>query len=135
MLISALPSFYDQFVENLTYTKFFDFDGHDFVAEPDTPDSPFGFPIGMLVLPSGQILEYDTDTDIELYNPTPWHGDHRDTDRPWYAPSALEVPHKLSPGGSYLVRGRYLNGVSQRAMEVTTGRRQRITHWCASPTA
>jgi hypothetical protein len=116
VLISALPSFYDQFVENLTYTKFFEFDGHGFVTEPDTPDSPFGFPIGMLVLPSGQILEYDTDTDIELYNPTPRYGDHRDTDRPWYAPAALEVPHKVSPGGSYLFRGRYLNGVSQGAM-------------------
>ena len=35
----------------------------------------------------------------------------------WYAPSVLEVPHEVSPGKTYSVRGVYLNGVSQGAME------------------
>jgi hypothetical protein len=113
VLISALTSPYD----SLVYSKFFEFDGHDFIAEPDTPDSPFGFPIGMLVLPSGQILEFDADTDIELYNPTVRGDDHRDDDRPWYAPSVLEVPHVVSLAKTYSVKGVYLNGVSQGAME------------------
>jgi len=113
VLISALPSFYDSFV----YTKFFEFDGHDFTAEPDIPDSPFGFQISLLVLPSGQILEFDTDTDIELYTPTVRRDDQHDDDRPWYAPSVLEVPHEVSPGKTYMVRGVYLNGISQGAME------------------
>jgi hypothetical protein len=113
VLISANPSYYD----SLVYAKFFEFDGHDFIAEPDVPDSPFGFPIGMLVLPSGQILEFDTDTDIELYNPTVRRDDQRDDDRPWYAPSVLKVPHVVSPGKTYSVRGVYLNGVSQGSME------------------
>ena len=113
VLISALPSYYD----SLVYAKFFEFDGHDFIAEPDIPDSPFGIPISMLVLPSGQILEFDTDTDIEIFNPTVRGDDQRDDDRPWYAPSVLEVPHVVSPGKTYSVRGVYLNGVSQGAME------------------
>jgi hypothetical protein len=113
VLISAIPSYYD----SLVYTKFFEFDGHDFTAEPDIPDSPFGFQISMVVLPSGQILEFDTDTDIELYNPTVRHHDQRDDDRPWYAPSVLEAPHEVSPGKTYIVRGVYLNGVSQGAVE------------------
>lgn len=113
ILISALTSPYD----SLTYTKFFEFNGHDFIAEPDIPDSPFGFNILMVVLPSGQILEFDTDTDIEIYNPTVRGDDLRDDDRPWYAPSVLEVPHVVSPGKTYSVRGVYLNGVSQGAME------------------
>ena len=114
ILISALTSHSD----SLTYTKFFEFDGHDFIAEPDIPDSTFGVPIAMLVLPSGQILEFDTDTDIEIFNPTVRRNDdQRDDDRPWYAPSVIEVPHVVSPGKTYSVRGVYLNGVSQGAME------------------
>jgi hypothetical protein len=115
VLTSAVTSPYD----SLFFTKFYEFDGHHYIAQPDTPDSPLGFSVNMLVLPSGQILEFDGNTDIELYNPTV-HGDgddRSDDDRPWYAPSVLEVPHVVSPGKTYKLRGVYLNGVSQGAME------------------
>ena len=69
VLISANPTYYDSYYYNLYYVKFFEFDGHDFTGKPDIPDSPLGNPTGMLVLPSGQILEFDTDTDIN-FNPT-----------------------------------------------------------------
>jgi hypothetical protein len=113
VLTSAVTSPYD----TLFYTKFFEFDGHGYIAEPDTPDSPLGLGANMLVLPSGQILEFDTNTDIELYTPTVRGDDRRDDDRPWYAPSVLEAPREVSPGNTYHLRGVYLNGVSQGAME------------------
>ena len=113
VLTSAVTSPYDP----LFYTKFFEFDGHDFIAEPDTPDSPLGFSVNMLVLPSGQILEFDGNTDMELYNPAVRGDEQRDDDRPWYAPTVLEVPQVVSPGKTYRLRGVYLNGVSQGAME------------------
>ncbi len=117
VLISAVPPPDDN--GNVPFTRFFEFDGHNFIAAPDTPDAPFGFGflVGMLVLPSGQILEFDGNTDIELYNPTFRNDDERDDDRPWYAPAVLEVPHMVSPEKTYRVSGVYLNGVSQGAME------------------
>jgi hypothetical protein len=63
------------------------------------------------VLPSGQILEFDSNTDVELYTPTV-HDRH-----PWYAPFEIRVPREVSPGKSYRFEGRLLNGVSQGAME------------------
>ncbi len=93
-------------------TKFFEFDGHRLVPEPDTPNAPVVVGATMLVLPSGQILEFDSTTDIELYTPT-----MTDDERPWYAPSRLDVPRVISAGKSYDLRGLYLNGVSQGAME------------------
>jgi hypothetical protein len=117
VLVSATTT-----VNEFPPTKFFEFDGHRFIAEPDTPDAPMSFGSTMLVLPSGQILEFDGNTDIELYTPTRRDGDRRDDDRgdedrPWYAPSRLDVPPVVSPGKTYTVRGVYLNGVSQGAME------------------
>jgi hypothetical protein len=112
VLISAVTSPYDP----LFFTKFFEFDGHGYIAQPDTPDAPLGTAVNMLVLPSGQILEFDSQTDVELYNPTRGENE-RDDDRPWYAPSVREAPRVISPGKTYEVRGVYFNGVSQGAME------------------
>ena len=67
------------------------------------------------MLPSGQILEFDENTDIEIYTPH----DHSvfSGERPWYAPSKLDVPRVVSPGNTYHLAGVYLNGISQGAME------------------
>jgi len=96
-------------------TKFFEFDGHRLIPQPDIPDSAIDGGCFLLVLPSGQILEFDENTDIEIYTPNKhgvFHGK-----RPWYAPSKLDVPRLLSPGNTYHLTGVYLNGISQGAME------------------
>ena len=92
-------------------TKFFEFDGRKLIPQPDIPDSPIDGGVEFLVLPSGQILEFDSNTDVEIYKPAV------DRERPWYAPSRLEAPLLVSPGKSYNLRGVHLNGVSQGAME------------------
>lgn len=58
-----------------------------------------------------------------LYNPTVRRDDQRDDDRPWYAPSVLEVPHVVSLGKTYSLRGVYLwevvtNGIASEPIEV-----------------
>jgi len=92
-------------------TKFFEFDGSKLIPEPDIPDSAIDGGAFLLVLPSGQILEFDGLTDVEVYTPTVYG------ERPWYAPSHLEAPWVVSPGHTYELKGVYLNGVSQGAME------------------
>ncbi len=107
VLVSATAT-----TDQLPPTKFFEFDGHKLIPEPGTPNSPLVAGVNMLVLPSGQILEFDSrTTDVELY--TPSRGNHR----PWYAPFPLEWPWVVSPGKTYSLKGVYLNGVSQGAME------------------
>lgn len=106
VLVSAAPS-----LDELAPTEFFEFDGHKFIPEPGTPNSPFLAGVYMMVLPTGQILEFDTSTDIELYTTT------YEDDRSWYAPVPLEVPSEVSPGATYRLTGLHLNGVSQGAME------------------
>jgi hypothetical protein len=98
-------------------TKFFEFDGRKLIPAPDIPDSAIDGGAFFLELPSAQILEFDGNTDVEIYTPTvygerPWYGE-----RSWYAPSHVEAPWVVSPGRTYELRGVYLNGVSQGAME------------------
>lgn len=92
-------------------TKFFEFDGRKLAPQPDIPDSSIDGGCEFLVLPSGQILEFDGNTDIEVYTP------HSSGERPWYAPSKIDVPRVVSPGHTYDLKGVYLNGISQGAME------------------
>jgi len=92
-------------------TKFFEFDGHKLIAQPDIPDSPIDGGAELLVLPSGQILEFDLNTDVEIYTPSV------DEKHPWYAPFDIEVPDEVSPGKTYRFKGRLLNGMSQGATE------------------
>ncbi len=92
-------------------TRFFEFDGQRLIPQPDIPDSRIDGGVYFLVLPSGQILEFDGNTDVEVYTPAV------DEAPPWYAPSDIEVPKELSAGETYRLEGRLLNGVSQGAME------------------
>jgi hypothetical protein len=92
-------------------TKFFEFDGRRLIPEPDIPDSSIDGGVFFLVLPSGQILEFDFNTDVELYTPTV-HEKY-----PPYAPFEIQVPQQISSGNTYRLQGRLLNGVSQGAME------------------
>jgi hypothetical protein len=92
-------------------TKFFEFDGRKLIPQPDIPNTPIDGGVELLVLPSGQILEFDSNTDVEIYTPT------ADQKHQWYAPFDIEVPDEVSPGKSYRFKGRLLNGMSQGAME------------------
>jgi hypothetical protein len=77
----------------------------------DIPDTAIDGGVFFLVLPSGQILEFDCNTDVELYTPTV-HEKY-----PPYAPFEIQVPQQISSGNTYRLQGRLLNGVSQGAME------------------
>jgi len=91
--------------------KFFEFDGKNLIPQPDIPDSAIDGYVLLLVLPSGQIMEIDAQTDIEIYTPA------TEGARPWYTPFDMEVTRELHPGGTYPLVGRLLNGVSQGAAE------------------
>jgi len=92
-------------------TKYFEFDGRRLIPEPDTPNSSLVGGAFFLELPSGQILEFDGTTDVEIYTPSV------DENYPWYAPFEIQVPQEIAPGKTYRLQGRMLNGVSQGAME------------------
>lgn len=91
-------------------TEFFEFDGRKLNPEPATPNGPLVGGANFLLLPSGQVLEFDGTTDVELYTPTV-------ATLPSYAPYDIKAPATESPGGTYVVQGRLLNGVTQGAME------------------
>ena len=92
-------------------TKFFEFDGRNLIPEPDTPNTSIDEGAFFLVLPTGQLLEFDSTTDVEIYTPS------APRERPAYAPLVSSVPPIVSPGNTYYVSGVYLNGVSQGAYE------------------
>ncbi len=94
-------------------TKYFEFDGTNLISEPDMPDMSWASDASMLELPTGQILEFDGNTDVELYTPSGGVS-------PSYALLAPQIslaPSQVSPGGTYTLSGILLNGVSQGAME------------------
>jgi hypothetical protein len=92
-------------------TMFFEFDGTHLIPEPSTPNSAFDGGAFFILLPSGQALEFDGSTDLEVYTPTPA------ANPPAMAPYDISVPSAVRPGSTYTVQGRLLNGVSQGAME------------------
>jgi hypothetical protein len=91
---------------------FFEFDGQQFIAQPDTPNAPidFGFNINLLVLPTGQILADDGTLDVEIYTPGDASYD------PAWAPVITSGPSIVVPGGSYLIYGTRFNGMSQASV-------------------
>ncbi len=77
-------------------------------APPDAPnDSTYN--TRLLMLPTGQVLELDGSTDIEVYSPGAMGGGG-------YAPQITKVPASLNPGSTYKITGRRFNGVSQTNM-------------------
>ena len=91
---------------------FFEFDGQQFVAQPGTPkaSTTFGFNVGLLVLPTGQILEADGTLDVEIYTP-----DDTSYDPAW-APTISSGPAIVVPGFSYTIHGTRFNGMSQASV-------------------
>ena len=93
---------------------FFEFDGHRLIAEPTIPDGPIltSSNASLLLLPTGQVLAGDSNTDIEIYTPD---GHDNEREHAW-APIILGGPRAVQPGKSYELRGIRFNGMSQASM-------------------
>ncbi len=102
MLLSASPGIF------LNGTDFFEWDGHNLIPVPATPNSPnnsswYG---RMLVLPTGQVLYTDGSNDVEIYTPT-------GSPYPGLAPSVLFTSAVISRGTTFRLQGFKFNGASQ----------------------
>jgi hypothetical protein len=87
---------------------FFDFDGTTLTQLPAPVTAPqdSSYNYLLLVLPSGQILETDGSTDVEVYTPV-------DTPDPSWAPAITSVAATLARGTTNRLEGTQLNGLSQ----------------------
>jgi hypothetical protein len=87
---------------------FFDFDGTALtqLTAPVTAPQDSSYNYLLLVLPSGQILETDGSTDVEVYTPA-------GTPDPSWAPTITSVATTLARGTTYRLEGTQLNGLSQ----------------------
>ncbi|MEJ0045546.1 MAG: hypothetical protein WDN04_04945 [Rhodospirillales bacterium] len=102
VLLAASPGVFKNGV------KFFEFDGTSLNAVPGTPNAAgeSSFQVRLLLLPTGEVLETDGSTDVELYKST-------GSANPAWAPVVSKFPAKVKHGQSYTVTGKYLNGFSQ----------------------
>jgi hypothetical protein len=102
VLLAASPGVYK------TDTEFFEFDGTKLNQVTGTPNakSDSSFYIRLLVLPTGQVLETDGSTDVEIYTPagSPAAGT---------VPVIKKIKAKLTPGKTYKITGTGFNGISQ----------------------
>ena len=89
---------------------FFEWDGTNLTPVVGTPNAPYepSYPLNMLVLPTGQILETDFSNDVEIYTPT-------GTYQKAWAPTITSVPTFIGRGKTYQLSGVLLNGLSQGA--------------------
>jgi hypothetical protein len=87
---------------------FLNFNGTKFTEVAGPPNAPndSSFYYKMLLLPTGQVLETDFSTDVEIYTPQgkPYAG---------IAPVITSVPQTLKHGKTYKASGVLFNGVSQ----------------------
>jgi hypothetical protein len=89
-------------------TEFFEFDGvalHH-VPGPSTAANTVTFNCRLLLLPTGQVLFSNCTNHLEIY--TPAGGPH-----PAWKPQITETARHLTPGHTYRLHGRQLNGLSQ----------------------
>ena len=93
-------------------TYFFEFDGTNLNPEPAIPNAAFeeAYPINLLVLPTGEILETDGSKDIQIYRP------NDTTHNPSWEPVINSAPSIVSRGQSYTITGIRFNGMSQASM-------------------
>ncbi|MGA8475759.1 MAG: hypothetical protein WB681_11880 [Candidatus Cybelea sp.] len=75
------------------------------VAPPNAPNDS-SYNIRLLVLPTGQVMEADGSTDVEIYT-----GNNRVY--PGIKPTISSVPTTLTPGSTYTIKGKRFNGASQ----------------------
>jgi hypothetical protein len=105
VMIPASPGLYN------TPTLYYLFNGKklkNIAAPPNAPnDSTYN--TRLLLLPTGQILEVDGSTDIELYTAGSNGGAGT-------APDITKVSKTLSPGNTYKITGHRFNGMTQNNM-------------------
>jgi hypothetical protein len=89
-------------------THFFEFDGAAFTEVAKTPKAPGqpAFVTRLVNLPTGQILETDGSSDVEIYTPT-------GSPKPAWLPTITSLPSTLKRGTTYVVSGTQFNGLSQ----------------------
>jgi len=105
VLIAGSPGLYQ------TPASFYIFNGKklkNIAAPPDAPNDS-SYNVRLLMLPNGQVLEDDGSSDIEVYT------SGRKVDRR-SAPHITNVPTSLTPGSTYTLSGKLLNGMSQANM-------------------
>jgi hypothetical protein len=90
-----------------TPASFYIFNGRKIkpIAGPPNEGNDSTYNIRLLLLPTGQVLEDDGSSDIEIYTPS-----HLSTNN---APSIKSVPSTLMHGNTYKISGRLFNGMSQ----------------------
>ncbi|MBV9727111.1 MAG: hypothetical protein JO299_18260 [Gammaproteobacteria bacterium] len=97
---------------------FFEFDGHRLIPEPTIPDGPIltSSSAALLVLPTGQVIAADTNTDVEIYTPDRHDEEQEHEHEHEWAPIVLWGPRAVHPGKSYELQGIRFNGMSQASM-------------------
>lgn len=102
VLLAVGPSFNQD-------VHFLEFDGTSLTEVARTPNAPndAGFYIGLLVLPTGQVLETDRGSrQVEVYTPS-------GGPNPAWTPAITSVPSSLTRGSTYTIQGTQFNGLSQ----------------------
>ncbi len=105
VMIAASPGLYD------APASLFIYNGKKLKSIPAFPQAPndSSYNIRFLVLPTGQILEDDGSSDMEVYTPG-------NQGSPSYRPRISSVPTTLTHGDTYKIKGQRFNGVSQANM-------------------
>jgi hypothetical protein len=105
VMVPASPGLYN------APALFYRFDGTNLkqiAAPPDAPNDS-SYNIRLMMLPTGQVLEVDSSSDVEIYTPGRSGGGG-------HAPQITNVPTSLNPGSTYKITGRRFNGISQANM-------------------
>lgn len=105
IMVAASPGLYN------APTTMFIYNGKKLKSIPAFPQAPndSSYNVRLLLLPTGQILEDDGSTDMEVYTPS-------NLGSPGYAPQISSVPTTLTHGNTYKIMGRRFNGMSQTNM-------------------
>ena len=104
VLAAASPGLYNPVV------YFLDYDGVSFQSVPAIPNAAMdvNFFMRLIVLPSGEVMELDGTTDVELGTPT-------GAPDPSWLPAITTVPSTVTRGSTFTLHGTQLNGLSQAA--------------------
>lgn len=102
VMVAASPGLYN------APATFYIFNGKKLksIATPPNAPNDSSYNIRLLVLPTGQIMQCDDSSDVEIYTgSTRVYGG--------IAPEITNVPTTLSPGDTYMITGKRFNGASQ----------------------
>jgi hypothetical protein len=91
-----------------TPASFYIFNGKKNIIIANPPDAPndSSYNVRLLVLPTGQVLEDDGSTDVEIYT-------GKQKTMTSIAPVISKVPKTLTAGSTYALSGKRLNGFTQ----------------------